>query len=74
MESTTVYGREWNEARKAQGFTSQEHLDTFYAYLDHSKSCPNCQHFTGVPLDDGFQPAQVLCNEGERLYSIHARM
>lgn len=74
METTTTeYGRVYNEARQAQGFKSQVHLDAFFAYYDHAKTCPNCQGMTGVALDDGFQPVQILCGDGERLYSVYAK-
>lgn len=66
----TTPGRTFDQGRKEQGFKSQEHLDAFYAYLDHTKSCPKCQQFGHVALDDGYQQVQIICPEGERLNSV----
>lgn len=71
--TTTTETRELTQDRKEQGFTSQAQLDAFFAYLDHSK-CECCQKTGGVAFDDGFQPTQILCSEGQRLYSIYAKM
>lgn len=68
-----TYDRVWNQARKEQGFKNQDELDAFFAYYDHSKTCPKCQKFGSVRCDDGYQPVQILCDEGERIYSVYAR-
>ena len=63
--------RTFDEGRKAQGFTSQAHLDAFYAYYDHTQSCPECQK-PGEPYDtgDGLQPTMNQCAEGLRLFAL----
>lgn len=66
-------GRVFDAARKAQGFKSQEHLDAFYAYHDHSKQeC--CQHFEqqviGGSFDWSCYAVQQLCAEGQRLQQL----
>lgn len=61
------YGRTFNEARRRQGFRSQEHLDAFYRSWDHQQACAACQRVIYVPFDDGWQPAHDLCDEGHTL-------
>ena len=62
-------GRIFNTARKAQGFTSQAHLDAFFLHYDHAQSCGICASLDGWALvDDGFQPILDECPEGKRLY------
>ena len=62
------FGREWNAARKAQGFQSQDHLDAFYAHFDHQQSCAECQRpAASVWVDDGWQPTRNVCATGLRL-------
>jgi hypothetical protein len=68
----TEYSREFNEARKAQGFRDQAQLDAFYAHFDHVQACledaqGGC-HGGHVLLDDGWQGVVVECAEGQRLY------
>jgi hypothetical protein len=51
--------------RQAQGFRSQEQLDAFYRYFDHTRSCAECQREgTGVWMDDGWQPTVNRCAIG----------
>lgn len=70
-ETTIRFGREFNQARKDQGFKSQAHLDAFYAAYDHTKVCAECQKpGTPVELDDGMQPTMARCEEGRRLDAI----
>ena len=62
------FGRVFNEARKAQGFVSQEHLDAFYKAHDHTSTCPTCTKVGGyAPLDDGMQPYMARCEVGRDL-------
>ena len=66
------YGRTFNEARKAQGFTSQANLDAFFRHYDHSKTCAECQKpGPGVLLDDGYQPTMNSCPEHQELYKAY---
>lgn len=59
---TKTFGREFNAARKAQGFKSQAQLDAFYAAYDHNKDCADCHKRNGhALLDDGCQPTQGSC-------------
>ena len=54
--------RKYTEARKAQGFRSQDHLDAFYRYYDHVSACPECQKpGPAAVIDDGYQPTHMLC-------------
>lgn len=56
------FDRRFTEARKAQGFASQTHLDTFFALFDHTASCAACKALDGyVMLDDGAQPTSGRC-------------
>jgi hypothetical protein len=60
--------REFTQSRKAQGFTSQAHLDAFYAHYDHAQACPVCSRVGGyVPIDDGMQPYRDSCETGKAL-------
>lgn len=34
--------RKFDEGRRLQGIVSQEHLDAFYAYYDHTLACEEC--------------------------------
>lgn len=71
MTNTTI--EKYTEARRAQGFKSQEHLDAFNRYYHHSK-CACCQGVTSSNhWNDGYQPAQALCAEGERLFKEYAK-
>jgi hypothetical protein len=64
----TEFGRTFNQARKAQGFSSQAHLDAFYRHFDHIENCPECQKpGSGVLLDDGFQPTMNRCDLAQEL-------
>lgn len=59
----TKYGREFNQARKDQGFVSAEHLAAFFASYDHAESCPDCQG-TGWYWNEGdaaWQPTSKRC-------------
>jgi hypothetical protein len=63
--------RTFDAGRKAQGFTSQAHLDAFFASFDHVKSCADCHALNGYALlDDGLQPTQGECREAKRLLAI----
>lgn len=65
------YGRDFNEARRKQGFKSQEHLDAFYAAYDHQRGCPVCSTVSGsVWVVDGWQPTLGRCEEARRLDAI----
>jgi hypothetical protein len=67
-QATTASPREFNPARKVQGFRDQAHLDAFYAYLDHRNACPECgQPGPGYDAPDGWQPTETICPEGTRL-------
>jgi len=64
----TEFGRQFNEARKQQGFRSQAHLDAFYRHFDHTETCQECQKpGSGVLLDDGFQPTMNRCETARQL-------
>lgn len=66
--TNTSFTRIFNEARKAQGFRSQAHLDAFFASYDHTKNCADCKAKDGgVWLDDGWQPTEGRCDEAKRL-------
>lgn len=57
-----TYNRSFDAARKAQGFRSQDHLDAFFAYFDHTENCSDCKALDGhVLLDDGYQPTMGRC-------------
>jgi len=63
------YDRVFNDARKAQGFLSQAHLDAFFAHYDHMRKCNDCNALDGfVLLDDGKQPYMGECAIAKRLY------
>jgi len=65
-----LYDRLFNDARKSQGFKSQENLDAFYAHYDHGKSCPECQKpGPMVELADGMQPTMNSCPVHQKLYA-----
>jgi len=53
--------RTFTEERQAQGFTSQAHLDAWFASYDHVKDCPSCGLPAGTWLSDGWQPAETRC-------------
>jgi hypothetical protein len=61
-------GRTFNAMRREQGFKSQEHIDAFYAFMDHRKGCKACSSVAGyVWHADGEQPYEGRCEEGKRL-------
>ncbi len=61
--------RNFDSVRKAQGFTSQEQLDAFFAYADHGKACADCQALNSfVELSEGIQPTQGQCAVAKALY------
>lgn len=63
-----AFGREFNEARRAQGFKSQAHLDAFYVHHDHVATCTDgCSVGPSIPVDDGWQPTRRECPEAIRL-------
>lgn len=67
--------REYNEARRQQGFKSAEHLAAFFVVYDHARECPNCQGIDGgMEVDDGWQPAAKRCDEWKRLDREYCRM
>lgn len=63
------YGRDFNQARKDQGFASQAHLDAFYATVDHKAGCAECQRPTWYwnGGDASWQPATAQCETGAAL-------
>ena len=70
--ATMTFTREFTQARKAQGFTSQAHLDAFYTQYDHVSTCADCKALDGhVLLNDGWQPTQGRCVEGRRLEALY---
>ncbi len=60
-------GRVFDADRKAQGFKSQEHLDDFYALLDHRQECDECGEGPAVWVDDCWQGSVHLCPVGQAL-------
>ena len=65
--------RVFTQGRKEQGFKSQEHLDAFHRYYDHTKACAKCQKpGPGVELDDGIQPTLNRCVVAQDLYRLYA--
>jgi hypothetical protein len=66
----SLFGRVLNEARREQGFRSQEHLDAFYAYVDHSDGCGECGgegKSCWNEADASWQPTVALCPRGRQL-------
>jgi hypothetical protein len=64
----TNIDRTFDTARKAQGFSSQAHLDAFFALFDHTAGCKACASRDGyIHLDDGMQPTSGRCDEARRL-------
>lgn len=64
-----MFDRSFNAARADQGFRDQAHLDAFYAYFDHTKSCEACQKpGRPMPLDDGLQPSRQDCPTAQTLF------
>ena len=67
--NTPEFGRILTDARKAQGFKSQDHLDAFYRSFDHQQSCTVCSTIAGyMELSDGLQPYLGQCDEGAQLF------
>ena len=65
----TEYNRDFNVARQSQGFKSQADLDAFFAYIDHTEQCPECQKpGKGVLVDDGYQPTANRCDRANELW------
>ena len=65
---TETYGRQFNQARKQQGFKSQAQLDAFFAHLDHTNNCPDCKALDGgVWLNDGYQLTVGQCPVAKQL-------
>lgn len=63
-----MFDRTFNDARKAQGFKSQAHLDAFYAAYDHNRTCADCRKLDShVLLDDGWQPTMGSCPTHQEL-------
>lgn len=63
-----TFTRQFDAARQAQGFRSQEHLDAFFAAFDHARDCASCKALDGhVLLDDGYQPTEGRCSDARRL-------
>lgn len=59
--------------RAAQGFRSQAHLDTFYAYHDHVSGCGECRSLGPAMWLEGsasWQPTTTVCPEGIRLQRL----
>jgi len=61
--------RVWDDARKAQGFRSQAHLDAFYRASDHQRECTGCGPGPAMWLEGSasWQPAMRLCATGRQL-------
>jgi hypothetical protein len=54
--------RTFDAARQSQGFTSQAHLDAFFAAYDHNKNCEACRNLGSYALlSDGYQPTLGSC-------------
>jgi hypothetical protein len=69
------YSRNFDAARKAQGFRSQAHLDAFFAASDHIASCANCKARDGYVLfDDGYQPTSGRCDVASALDSVTSEL
>jgi hypothetical protein len=52
-------------ARRAQGFTSQAHLDVWFAYYDHTRACAGCgRPGPAAETSDGPQPTVIICPDG----------
>jgi hypothetical protein len=70
MSDTAEFGRVCNDARQAQGFRSQAHLDAFYAAYDHTKRCGPCNE-PGPAMwlegDASWQPTVSRCTVGREL-------
>jgi hypothetical protein len=66
-----TFSREFNEARRQQGFRSQAHLDAFLAYHDHASTCGECGQALGSLWLEGDalrQPAALKqCPAGREL-------
>lgn len=63
-----IFGRIFDDARKAQGFLSQAHLDAFFTAYDHMSACADCKSRDGYTLtDDGWQPTSGRCAVGRAL-------
>ena len=72
-----AFGREWNAARKAQGFRSQAHLDAFYAAFDHLAACGRCgQPGPAMWLEGSasYQPTETRCGEWLRLDALKTEL
>lgn len=56
--------RTFDDGRRRQGFVSQDHLDAFYRYFDHTEECAECQ-LPGEPVwlegDASWQPTANRC-------------
>ncbi len=68
MSTQTEFGRQFNTARRNQGFHSQAHLDAFFHYYDHTCTCAECQKpGVSVAFDDGYQPTMNRCDTARQL-------
>jgi hypothetical protein len=66
--ATTTASREFTPARKEQGFRDQAHLDAFFTYYDHTKTCAEClQPGPGYDAPDGWQPTENRCDTARTL-------
>ncbi len=64
-----MFTRTFNAARADQGFKDQLHLDRFYAYHDHAKSCADCAK-PGWMWNEGdasWQPTMGKCGTAASL-------
>jgi hypothetical protein len=69
----SAFTRTLTEARKVQGFGSQEHLDAFYAAYDHVQACPECGQpgpAAWLEGDASWQPTETRCGEANRLEQL----
>lgn len=69
MSETGNYGRDFTADRQAQGFRSQDHLDAWYRYYDHTKACAECGPGKSVWLegDASWQPTENRCATAKAL-------
>lgn len=69
---TKTFTRQFDQHRKAQGFSSQAQLDAFFAHYDHVSNCADCAKLDGyVLLSDGYQPTQGECESAQALYRAY---
>ena len=65
METNRIFDAQ----RKEQGFKDQQHLDSFFAYYDHIRTCLDCRNYSTALTDDGAYTVREDCAVGKRLFS-----